>query len=211
MIIVDSREPAYIKAIADKTEALPVDMLIIGEFRKYAVERKTTSDYWNSVIEGRLWRQLRELERLRDEEGYIPILLVVGNWGKVIKMRNLSIPQYIGAQLALSSFGVTPIWVSSKDDSVTAIKYLNSKAGQKQTYSRITIPKPLTRTVEEERLDLVGALRGIGSKTAEEILAKYKSPYRFFTEVMNKSEELKALIGEKRLLHAYIVLSGDEE
>jgi DNA excision repair protein ERCC-4 len=211
MIIADSREPSYIKAIADRVEALPVDFLIVGEYRKYAVERKTTADYWNSVIQGRIWRQLRELERLRDEEGYIPILLVVGNWGKVIKMRNLSIPQYIGAQIALSSFGITPIWVSNKDDSITAIKYMDSKAGQKPSHLRITIPKPITRTVQEERLDVISALRGIGAKTAEEILNEYKSPYKFFTDVMSKTEKVKIMLGEKRLLHAYAVLSGEEE
>lgn len=196
MIYVDAREPLIYRELGE-AKPLPCDFLIVGEHRKYAVERKTITDYWNSVVNGRLWNQLRELERLRDEEGYIPLLLVVGSWGKVMRMLKLSLPHILGAQVALSTFGVTPLYVSNKQQAVAAIRYLDSKAGQTPTRHRVTIPKPVERSIEEERLDVLCAIRGIGPKTAEEMLRLGSLRSLFSMSV----EELEPVIGRRRAEH----------
>jgi ERCC4-type nuclease len=205
-IIVDSREPSYIKALATRVETMPVDILIVGEYRKYVVERKTTSDYWHSVVDGRLWRQMREMERLRDEEGYIPIVLIVGRWDKLMKQHGITLPQYLGMQVALSTFGVTPVWVTNKDACVFAIKYLAAKAGQARSYARVTIPKPMTRTLEEERTDVLCAIRGVGPVTAEKLLQNGNSLRQIFNMGL---EELSEIVGEKVARHILEVVAGD--
>ncbi|MEM0478296.1 MAG: ERCC4 domain-containing protein [Candidatus Caldarchaeum sp.] len=203
-VIVDAHEPEYIRELADRVETLPVDILIIGEHRKYAIERKTVSDYWNSVTDGRLWRQMRELERLRDEEGYIPLVLVVGKWEALIKRFGITIPQFIGMQLALSTFGVTPIWVSNKESSLVAINYLRAKAGKPRSHPRVTIPKPMSRTIDEEVMDVLCAVRGIGEKTAEKLLGTGKSLRELFSADL---DFLVGILGESKAGHFYEVVN----
>lgn len=201
-VIVDVREPAYVKALADRVETLPIDILIVGEHRRYAIERKTVSDYWSSVTDGRLWRQMRELERLRDEEGYIPLVLVVGRWESLIKRAGLSLPQFVGMQLALSTFGVTPIWVSNRESSLFALRYLKSKAGRPRSHPRVTIPKPVERTIDEEVMDVLCAVRGIGERTAEKLLGTGKSLKELFSA---DREFLVGILGESKAGHFYEV------
>lgn len=197
-IIVDVREPLKIRELATKVESIPVDILIIGEVRKYAIERKTVSDYWKSVVDGRLWRQMRELERLRDEEGFVPLLLIVGRWDRLMKVAGITLPQYFGMQLALSTFGVTPLWATNDESSIVAIKYLAAKAGQKPSHTRVTIPKPIERTLEEERMDVLCAIRGIGEKMAEKLLATGLT----LREIFQKDVcDLIDILGEKKAKH----------
>lgn len=204
-IIVDIHEPEYIKALATRVETLPVDILIIGSERKYAVERKTASDYWASVVDGRLWRQAKELERLRDEEQYIPLILVVGDLRKIIKIHKATMIQYIGMQVALSTFGLTPVHVGNKDAAVLAIRYLATKAGQKPSHPRATLPKPLSRTLEEERIDVLCAFRGIGPVTAEKMLSRWA-----LYEIFNLDKErLVEELGERKAQHFLEVLGRD--
>lgn len=204
-VIVDVHEPVYVKELATKVEKIPVDILIVGEYRKYAIERKTTSDYWHSVTDGRIWRQMRELERLRDDENYVPLVLIVGRWEKLMKIAGITLPQYIGMQLALSTFGVTPIWVTNKEASVKAIRYLAAKAGQKPSNARVTIPKPLTRTLEEERIDVLCAIRGIGAKTAESLLRTGKTLREIFSA---DKDFLSGILGESKANHFLEVVTG---
>ena len=206
-VIVDAREPEYIRELATRVEVLPVDILIIGEHRKYCIERKTVSDYWNSVVDGRLWRQLREMERLREEENYIPLVLIVGRWDRIMKMFGITLPQYIGMQVALSTFGVTPVWVTNTSSCVSAIKYLIAKAGQKPSHLRISIPKPASRSLEEERLDVLCAIRGIGPKTAEEMMKRGGTLRKIFNMEL---AELEEIIGQKKARHFYQVVVGDD-
>jgi len=176
----------------------------VGEYRKYAVERKTVTDYWGSVVSGRLWNQLRELERLRDEEGYIPLLLVVGDWGKAIRMFKLTLPQFVGAQVALSTFGVTPVYVRNKQHAFDAIRYLDSKSGHPPSGYHVSIPKPVERSLDEERLDVLCAIRGIGPKTAEQL--KKLGTLR---QIFNMSfEELTQVLSSKRAAHFLEVVNG---
>lgn len=205
ILIVDSREPATIKGLADEIMELPSDALIIGEYRKYVIERKTIDDLYNSVKDGRLWRQLRSMEALKEEHGYIPLLVIIGDYGKLLKLGRLTLPMMLGIQVAFSSFGVAVVYLKKKEHYEFLLQFLRSKAGKPRRYSRPTIPKPITRTLDEERLDVLCAIRGIGEKTASEILEKFKTLRKVFSEL----DQLKELLGEKKFEHFKEVVDGE--
>lgn len=175
MIIADVHEPDRLKALADEVRPLPVDYIIIGSERKYMVERKEVMDLWKSVQDGRLWRQLVYMEEARDSEGYIPILLVEGSLLKLFKFAKGMRPRnFMGIQVAFSSFGVTVVQLPSRMVPDFLV-FLNEKADKKRTFARPSIPKPIERTLDEERIDVLRAVRGIGEKTALELLQAFGS------------------------------------
>jgi len=173
MIIADVHEPEWLRALADEVKPLPVDYVIVGSERKYMVERKEVMDLWNSIKDGRLWRQLKYMEEARDAEGYIPILLIEGSLGKLLKFaRGMTPKKFMGIQLAFSSFGVSVVQLSPNFVPMF-LKFLNEKSGKKRRFPRPSIPKPIERTIEEERIDMLRAVKGIGEKTAEELLSHF--------------------------------------
>jgi ERCC4-type nuclease len=193
VIIVDVHEPDSLKALADEVREMPVDFIIVGSERKYMVERKEVMDLWKSVQDGRLWRQLKYMEDARGE-GYVPILLVEGSLGKLFRFAETMTPRkFMGLQLAFSSFGVSVVQLSPKMVK-SFIKFLNEKADRKRSFERPNIPKPIERSLDEERVDVLRAIRGIGEKTADELL-------RRFTTVANAvnapEEDLREILGKK--------------
>lgn len=212
MILVDVHEPERIKKLADEVRELGVDVMIVGSHRKYAIERKTDLDLWNSTVDGRLWRQLVYLEKCR-EDGYIPLLLVEGNLMRLLKVvKGMTPIKFIGMQVALSSFGVTVVQVPKREYTEIFILYLEQKAGRPRSYERPNIPKPEDRTLEEERIDILRAIKGIGTKTAEALLAEFGTPLGAF---IAEEEELRKILKSKtdhflRVIGRYGVLVGSE-
>lgn len=204
MIIVDVHEPEKVKALADEVRELPIDVIIEGSERKYAVERKTILDFWNSVKDGRLWKQMKYLEDMRNE-GYVSFLVIIGSWSKVFKFAKTMTPiKMIGMQVALSSFGVSVVQLPNHEWFLIFLNYLKNKSGQKRSYSRVNIPKPITRTLWEEQVDVLRAIDGIGEKTAEKLLQKFGS----VKSVVNASREELFEVLKSKTEHFLEVVCG---
>jgi len=209
MIIADVHEPERLRALADEVKELPVDYIIVGSERKYIVERKEVMDLWNSIKDGRLWRQMKYMEEAR-EEGYIPILLIEGSLGKLLKFaRGMTPKKFMGIQLAFSSFGVTVVQLSPRFVPLF-LKFLDAKSGKKRRYYRPNIPKPIERTLFEERVDMLRAVKGIGEKTAEELLEAFGN----IVNVVNADEKKLRQILKSKTDHFLKVLGrldGEEQ
>lgn len=175
MIIADIHEPEKYKKIASKTENLEVvDFLVVGEFGKFAVERKTVDDLINSRNDGRLWKQLEALAKFR-EEGYVSILAVVGNWGKLFKMKRITLNEFFGLQTAVAKYNVFLFNFYNERFFLAYMRYLNDRVGRPSKKTTLNVPKPRERTIEEERRDMLAMINGVGVKTAEELLEEFKT------------------------------------
>ena len=173
-VVCDVREPEDYQKLADKTDDLRIDYIVIGERRRYAIERKTVFDLIHSVRDARLWDQLKVLTVLK-EEGYIPILALEGYVWSFFKNKSLTLAQWLGVQLAVASFGVPIVQVSGKKQLGFLLRMLDEKAGQVKEYVRPTIPKPKDRSIRDERVDMLAAVNGIGIKTAESLVERFGS------------------------------------
>jgi len=146
------------------------------------------------VQDGRLWRQMVYMEGARESEGYIPILLVEGSLFKLFKFAKEMQPRnFMGIQLAFSSFGVTVVQLPSRMVADFLV-FLNEKADRKRSFARPNIPKPIERTLDEERIDVLRAIRGIGEKTAIELLQTFGSVKGV---VDAEYPALRAILGKK--------------
>jgi ERCC4-type nuclease len=72
--------------------------------------------------------------------------------------------------------------------------FLNEKADKKRTFARPNIPKPVERTIDEERVDVLRAIRGIGEKTAIELLQAFGSVKGV---IEAEYPALRAILGKK--------------
>jgi ERCC4-type nuclease len=193
-MIADVHEPDRLRALADEVRPLPVDYIVVGAERKYMVERKEVMDLWKSVQDGRFWRQMAYMEEARESEGYIPILLIEGSLFKLFKFaKGMGPRNFMGMQVAFSSFGVTVVQLPSRMVADFLI-FLNEKADSKRTFARPNIPKPIERTLDEERIDVLRAIRGIGEKTAIELLQAFGSVKGV---IEAEHPALRAILGKK--------------
>lgn len=206
LIIADAKEPEQYRRVAAETRNIEVaDYLIIGQHRKYAIERKTVTDLLSSRNDGRLWKQLEALASMAETEDYIPMLIVTGNWGKLFRMKKLRLKDFFALQSSLAPYRVPLIHFLDERFLIPFLRYLDEKAGKKPSKTYVNIPKPKERTIYEERIDVLAAVSGIGPRTAEKLLKKYGNIYN----IANASvEELADIIGANKAEHLRQVLRG---
>ena len=200
--MADVREPKSYQSLADEVMNIMVDFLVVGDERMYAIERKSVYDLWKSVTDGRLWRQIQRLLEFR-EEGYIPVMVVTGNIYRVVKHRKirLTLPQFYMILTAIGEAGITVVHLQKDEHFGLFIKSLDNRAGKKSKSWRP--PRPLrkqNRSLEDEAIDVLAMISGIGPSTAEELLKELGS----LKNVVNASrEELAGIIGDKKAGHMH--------
>ena len=96
VVVVDSREKnmeIYDYLRRNKYEPL-LDKLDVGDIMtlgdvNFLIERKTESDFVSSLINGRLFTQMRNLADNAEILGYVPVLLFIGSKPKMWKFRKI--------------------------------------------------------------------------------------------------------------------------
>ncbi|RLG69366.1 hypothetical protein DRN93_00270 [archaeon] len=202
-LIADVHEPSGYKKGA-YVEDISIDYIIDGDVRKYALERKTINDLWASVKDGRLWKQLETLRELKDE-GYIPMLVIVGKPWKLFKFHKVSLTTWFAIQVSIASYGVGIIHLQKEEWFEKFLSYLKKRAGMKKRYRKPSIPKK-GRSLRDERMDMLVAVDGIGYRTAEKLLDEIGVPIQVFNA---KEDELRKIMG-KRTDHFLEVLGRDK-
>lgn len=182
-VIVDSREPQFMKNLVFGGVPVAVAMLDAGDILVatddnclLACERKASGDFLNSLRDERLFPQLA---RLRDVSPYA-YLIITGtlhsgpnghcvtderesgwNWASVS-----------GAMLTIQEIGVHIIQVASDFDFEAAVIRL---ANRDRSKLRITAPRDATIISESEQI--LASLPGIGTQKAQALLNVYGVPH----------------------------------
>jgi ERCC4-type nuclease len=199
MIVVDSREPASI--VKSLKEDLPDfqfdtlvygDYLIIGEDVKYVIERKSVLDLFNSITDGRLWDQLKGIEKY---QGFHKILLIEGNIAQAMHINSkITFPRWVGVKTTVvKAWGdVSIIQTSSQSETVLFLKSLDKKVEQpveKVVVSSYNISKN-GRTLDQEAVDVLSAFGKIGGEKAHSLLKYFHTLNGVFNAKPTKIEEL---------------------
>lgn len=207
MIIVDVHEPKKWQEIGDKVDNLGVDFVIKGEFGKYVIERKTLSDLMHSIRSRRFWAQLDRLLEWQEKE-YKPICLLHGSIHKRMNARyaTCSLPQWVGIKVAImESKGISVYYAINETEAKMYINKLNEKVGNDmQEWQIPAITKKAGRDVEQEAIDVLMAVYGIGFKTAKKLLIKFGSLSDIFVASDN---DVAKVLGDKKSQHLFDVLS----
>ncbi|NQU98378.1 DEAD/DEAH box helicase family protein [Candidatus Woesearchaeota archaeon] len=195
-IVVDQRERGskIIKKLVEKGVTIDLQQLAVGDYllsEEVAVEYKKKKDFVNSIIDGRLLQQIRELT------SYVKPLLIVEGEEDIYSQRNIHQNAIRGMLSTIAVSYRIPIIYTKNEHDTAELLYVIAKREQdpeKKVFQMHTA-KPLS--LKEQQEYIVSSIPGIGGKLAKPLLKKFKSVKKI---VNAKEYSLKkiALIGEKK-------------
>lgn len=198
IVFADYREKGtgVLKELVDQGVSLKLEMLQVADYvlsPRCAVEFKTVEDFAQSIIDGRLLEQLKQLKKNYDR----PVVIVEGT-KDLFSVRNIH-PNAIRGMLATIavSYGIPVIY--TKDSKDTAAQLL-AIAKREQELNKDTFQphaEKTNATLQEQQEYIVSSLPNVGLNLAKELLQHFKT----IKNVVNASEEeLKKVegVGEKK-------------
>ncbi|MFH1771072.1 MAG: DEAD/DEAH box helicase [archaeon] len=195
-IVVDHREKGskVIKELLEENIKIDLQSLNVGDFLlsdNVVVEYKTKKDFVDSIIDGRLLHQLRELTQ------YLKPLLIVEGEQDIYSQRNIHKNAILGMISTITvSYRIPIIFTKDSKETAALLKIIAKREQdpEKKGFQMHTA-KPLSLTEQQEYI--ISSIPGIGGNLAKPLLKEFKS----VKKVINASEDsLKkiSLIGEKK-------------
>lgn len=148
-------------------ESLPTGDYIVGD---YVIERKTMDDFASSIIDGRLFKQLKNLKDLSNK----PLIIIEGNLIDFTKKLDLNV--YAGAILSIvDDFHIPLIITSNSKETAEFISTLAKRVSrQQEKYVKLRSDKKPLDIKEIQRFVLAG-IPGINAILADKLLHKFGS------------------------------------
>lgn len=165
------------------------DFLISNEV---AIERKSVSDFVNSIIDKRLFKQARDLK----ENFRKPIFLVEGE-KDIYSVRNVHPNAIRGALSSLAiNFSIPILWTESEKDTAKLLKTM-ARREQEEKEKAISI-RGERKPLRGKRLQkyIVESFPNIGPKLAENLLERFKTIKNIVNADLKELKEVEK-IGDK--------------
>ncbi len=198
-ILADVREKysGVVSALYDEGALIELKALPIGDFlcsSRAAVEVKRVPDFVNSIIDGRLLQQLKELK----ENFERPVVIIEGAGEQdLYSIRNVH-PNAIRGMLATIAVSYGMPLLYSKDPKDTAgILIAIAKREREASAPEPSLHSQKPATLAEKQEYVIASLPGVEVKLARALLGKFGS----VSEIMNAAEEQLQkveLIGPKK-------------
>lgn len=218
LVYVDTREPksmfdalSQLEGIRPVWQALEAgDYYIPGDKCSLLIERKTTTDYLNSLFDSHLWSEIEKLKSVSVGEGKIvPLLLVEGSWGYALKWRKRqdrgAIASIYGSLLStIAGWGVHVIHSPATSWTPYVIASLARWVGRPRESSP-PVRKPKAETLDEMALRVLCSLPHISTKRARDILSRFGSVWDALSN-LDRWDEIEG-IGEKIVSDVRAVLT----
>ncbi|AHF80475.1 DEAD/DEAH box helicase [Thermococcus paralvinellae] len=195
VIYVDSRElksqvPKYLKELGAHIEVKTLDVgdYIVSE--DVAVERKSANDFIQSIIDGRLFDQVKRLT-----EAYArPVIIIEG---QLYGIRNVHPNAIRGALAAVTIDWGVPVLFSADAKETAQFIYLIAKREQEERKKEVAVrsEKKALTLADRQRL-IVEGLPYISATLAKRLLRHFGNVERVFTAKESELMEVEG-IGEK--------------
>lgn len=196
VITVDYREKgsAVMKALLSSGAKLDLAQLAVGDYRigeDVVVEYKTVKDFVDSIIDGRLLSQLRELR-----SAYKPLIIIEGQ-DDLYAQRRVSAASIRGMLAAIILSYHIPVLrtVSAADTAGVLLAMARREASRDERAYTAHAGKPWS--LREQQEYVVASLPGIGAKLAKPLLEKFGTVAAVFGASVEELQEID-LIGEKK-------------
>lgn len=195
IVYADDRENRIMKELAKNDVSVRSTRLDVGDFLvsdRAAVERKTTEDFVTSLIDNRLFPQLKEL----NEEFPHPLLIIEG--GDLFGQRNVH-PNAIRGALSsiVLDYNVPILWADDEDETVELLIALARREQEDKDHSISIRGERSPQTEAELQKFIVAGLPNVSDKLAERLLNHFGNVRTIFTA---SETELKRVdgIGEEK-------------
>ncbi len=177
VIVVDHREPGDIPArLRELGVPVEVKQIYPGDYvvGEVAVERKTVSDFFSSLINKRIFDQVH---RLRDAYP-IPLILVEGDLAQISEYKN---PRaFWGAFLAFTMKEHIPLlFTPDQEQTCQVLVTLHKRIGAKASEYGLR-HKPKILDLGERQKFLVQGLPSVGETLSQNLLEHFGSPRAVF-------------------------------
>lgn len=170
---------------------------------RVAIERKTYSDMVSSIMDGRLFSQVKELTNNFEK----PIILIEGFECFIGFNENA----LFGALSAIAiDFGVPTVWTKNKMESA---KFIYQAAKREQIETRRSVPVRVNkkgRNLIEEQEILISGLPSVNSVLSKRLLEKFGTPKKVFTASEKNLMRVEG-VGEKKAKRFFELLNSKAE
>ncbi len=211
-IIVDHRENKgnlprllYEQDIVTETKTLEVGDFIISE--DCVVELKKVPDFVNSLVDGRLFTQAKELR----ENFQKPLYIIEGDLGAIFDVRNVHPNAIRAAMLSLTLDYQIPFLFSH--DTEETVNLLISLAKREQLDNNKDVSLRGSKrawTLEEQQQFLIEGLPLIGPKLAKNLLKEFKSPIKLLNALEDDLTKVEKLGPKKaKIIRELLDLEGE--
>jgi ERCC4-related helicase len=186
IVYADHREKGsgIIKELVDIDTEVRLEQLKIADYivsERCAIEFKTAEDFVNSLIDGRLLQQLKELK-----DSYMRPLVIVEGTEDIYNVRNVH-PNAIRGMLATIavSYGIPVIYTKNPKDSAALIRTIAKREQEETTreFQPHADRKPMT--IREQQEYVISSLPGVGITLARPLLQKFRT----IKKLVNAGEE----------------------
>lgn len=209
-ILADMREKysGVVSALYDEGALIELKALPIGDFlcsSRAAVEVKRAPDFVNSIIDGRLLQQLKELK----ENFERPVIIIEGESAQgLYSIRNVH-PNAIRGMLATIavSYGM-PILYSKNPKDTAGLLVAIAKREKEANAPEPSLHSQKPATLAQKQEYVIASLPGVETKLARALLEKFGT----VAEVINATEEhlqKVELIGPKKAAEIRKVIDSD--
>lgn len=209
-IIIDNRErnEELIESIRAHGIDIEIKSVHVGDYvisDRVCIERKTISDFESSIINGRLFDQIKRLK----EHYELPILILEGD-SDYFRLKNNVINGAIAALFI--DYGVEVIY--TYDEQNTAAIIASMAKHEQNSEEREPTLKGGARAYTREQFQeyVIGNLPGIGPKLAKSLLSHFKSIKNIANASIDELVKVEK-IGKKKaqLIHSTINESYEED
>lgn len=188
LVIADYREREMVSLLKNlgvvvREENLPIGDFIVSE--RTAIERKTHSDFISSIIDGRIFEQIENMQKY-----YARRIVIVEGYSD----REINENAYKATIATLVTNGITLLSTKSQQDTAKTIFWI-AKKEQQENKIPIAVKvgkKPVDSKKQKEFL--VASIPGISDILAKRLLKHFGSVEKIFSA---EEEELKKVKGIK--------------
>jgi Fanconi anemia group M protein len=172
-ITIDDREThsKVVEHLARMQAHLNLERLEVGDYLigRLLIERKTTIDFVNSLVDRNLMTQLRRLS----EQAYKPLLIIEG--AGLYTVRDVHPNAIRGALAAIAvDIGISILYTSSAEETAEMLHVLARREDSESPHS-YSIPKRAYHSIKEAQEAIIATFPDVGPAHAKKLLSEFGS------------------------------------
>ena len=193
-IVADDRENSIAKKFSREDIKVVKKRIDVADFilsEDTAVERKSAGDFVDSIIDNRLFDQLKDLNDYRK-----PIILIEGR--NIYSQRNIDEKAVRGALSSIAlDYGIPIIWSKDEEDTSRILMQIAEKEQVENEKNVQVRGNASGRTLKQQKEFIVAGLPGVNTKIARRLLDEFGNIDSIFSATEEELQEVEGL-GEKK-------------
>ncbi len=193
LIFVDTRESNILDYFSQYDCTVQRKMLLSGDFivsDRVAIEKKTVKDFVSSIIDKRLFSQLKAMKDNFEK----PLLIIEG---RESLYGTLSPNMIRGALAAVTvDLGIPVLWTEDLADTAGLVFWIAKREQIDEKRENVLVNKKCPTTIKEQQEYLVASLPDISLVRSRQLLKHFRSPKNVFDASEKDLQQVKG-IGKK--------------